>query len=177
MADEGTVYVADIYSGPGLQGIPRGTVKSLRVFTYHFAYQKQAGIQHRVGADGPWEVKQVLGTVPVEADGSAYFRVPAKTPISLQPLDEEGKALQLMRSWMTVMPGETRSCVGCHEDNAGVPTQDFRQSLAGLKPPRRSPLVRADRAGSHSPRGSTSSRQVLRWVPRWFAHRGRPRPT
>ncbi len=134
--DEGTVYVADIYAGPGLQGIPRGTVKSLRVFTYHFAYQKQAGIQHRVGADGPWEVKQVLGTVPVEADGSACFRVPAKTPISLQPLDKEGKALQLMRSWLTVMPGETRSCIGCHEDNAGVPTHEFRQSLAGLKPPK-----------------------------------------
>ena len=133
---EGTVYVADIYSGPGLQGIPRGTVKSLRVFTYHFAFQKQAGIQHRVGADGPWEVKQVLGTAPVEADGSAYFRVPAKTPISLQPLDEEGKAIQLMRSWLTVMPGEIRSCVGCHEDNAGVPTQDFGQSIAGLNPPR-----------------------------------------
>jgi hypothetical protein len=134
---QGTVYLADIYSGPGLQGVPRGTVKKLRLFTYHFAYQKQAGIQHRVGADGPWEVKQVLGTVPVEKDGSAYFRVPAKTPISLQPLDEQGKALQLMRSWMTVMPGEMRSCVGCHEDNRDVPTQMFRQSLAGLKTPER----------------------------------------
>ena len=133
--DEGTVFLADIYAGPGLQEIPRGTVNKLRVFTYHFAYQKQAGIQHRVGADGPWEVKQVLGTVPVEPDGSAFFRVPAKTPISLQPLDEEGKALQLMRSWVTVMPGEVRSCVGCHEDNADGPPAAIQETMAGLRAP------------------------------------------
>lgn len=135
--DEGTVFLADIYSGPGLEGIPRGAVKKLRVFTYHFAYQKQAGINHRVGADGPWEVKQVLGTVPVQPDGSAFFRVPAKTPMSFQPLDEHGKALQLMRSWVTVMPGEVRSCVGCHEDNADGPPAAIQETIAGLQTPER----------------------------------------
>ena len=84
--------MADVYAGPGLAGIPRGAVKKLRVFTYHFGYQRMAGIDHRVGADGPWEVKRVLGTVPVEADGSALFRIPAKTPISVQPLDDQGCA-------------------------------------------------------------------------------------
>ncbi len=132
---DGTVFLADIYNGPGLRGIPRGTVKNLRLFTYHFAYQKQAGIQHRVGTDGPWEVKQVLGTVPVEPDGSAFFRVPAKTPISLQPLDDDGKALQLMRSWLTVMPGETRSCVGCHENGTDVPPAAISETIAGSKLP------------------------------------------
>lgn len=132
--DEGTVFLADIYSGPGLKDVPRGTVKKLRVFTYHFAYQKMAGINHRVGADGPWEVKRVLGTVPVEADGSAFFRVPAKTPMSFQPLDEDGKAIQLMRSWVTVMPGEARSCVGCHEDNRDVPPAAIQKTIAGLRP-------------------------------------------
>ncbi len=133
--NEGTVFLADIYHGPGLEGIPRGTVKRLRVFTYHFAFQELAGIQHRVGTDGPWEVKQVLGTVPVEADGSACFRVPAKTPLSLQPLDAEGKAVQLMRSWLTVMPGETRSCTGCHEDNRGVPLAAIGPTIASGKEP------------------------------------------
>ena len=33
-----------------------------------------------IGVDGPWDVKRILGTVPVEADGSAMFRVPANTP-------------------------------------------------------------------------------------------------
>ena len=65
--------------------------------------------------DGPWDVRRVLGTVPVAEDGSAYFVVPANTPIALQPLDAEGKAVQLMRSWFTAMPGESVACVGCHE--------------------------------------------------------------
>lgn len=116
------VYLENIYKGPGLKGVPHGTVKKLRLFTYHFAYHKIAGINHRVGTDGPWEPKRVLGTVPVEKDGSAMFRVPANTPISIQPLDAEGKALQLMRSWMTAMPGEVVSCIGCHQkQNAGPP--------------------------------------------------------
>ena len=119
--DDAVVYMSDVYAGPGLEGIPRGSVQSLRVFTYHFGYQKIAGINHRVGSDGPWEVKRVLGTVPVREDGSAFFRVPAKTPISVQPLDENGQALALMRSWMTAMPGETLSCVGCHEDHNSSP--------------------------------------------------------
>jgi formylglycine-generating enzyme required for sulfatase activity len=112
---DATVYIENIYKGSGLKGLPKGLVKSLRLFTYHFAYRTVAGINHRVGADGPWEPKRVLGTVPVEKDGSAMFRVPANTPISIQPLDKEGKALQLMRSWMTAMPGEFVSCIGCHE--------------------------------------------------------------
>lgn len=87
------VYLEDIYEGPGLKGVPRGSVKKLRLFTYHFSYHKIAGINHRVGADGPWEPRRVLGTVPVETDGSAMFRVPANTPISIQPLDSEGKAM------------------------------------------------------------------------------------
>ena len=128
------VYLQDVYSGPGLKGVPRGTVKNLRLFTYHFGYQKLAGIDHRVGADGPWEVKRVLGTVPVEADGSAFFRVPAKTPISLQPLDAEGKAVALMRSWMTAQPGENVSCIGCHEQGNIVPPTT-RHALALKRAP------------------------------------------
>jgi formylglycine-generating enzyme required for sulfatase activity len=126
------VYLENIYEGPGLKGVPHGAVKQLRLFTYHFAYHRIAGISHRVGADGPWEPKRILGTVPVETDGSAMFRVPANTPISIQPLDADGKALQLMRSWMTAMPGEIVSCIGCHEkQNAAPPSQ---ASIAALRP-------------------------------------------
>ena len=122
------VFLQDIHRGPGLAGIPRGEVKKLRLFTYHFAYHGMGGQVNRVGLDGPWDVKRVLGTVPVEADGSAFFRVPANTPIAVQPLDKEGKALQLMRSWFTAMPGESVSCVGCHEKQNTPPTD--RRSLA-----------------------------------------------
>ncbi len=132
------VYLEDIYAGPGLKGVPRGVVKQLRLFTYHFAYQRLAGISHRVGTDGPWEPKRILGTVPIEEDGSAFFRVPANTPISIQPLDADGKAIQLMRSWTTAMPGEIVSCVGCHEKQNSAPlakrTIASRKEPTGIKP-------------------------------------------
>ncbi|MGQ9730438.1 MAG: SUMF1/EgtB/PvdO family nonheme iron enzyme [Candidatus Zipacnadales bacterium] len=123
------VYMADVYEGPGLAGVPRGTVKKLRLFTYHFAYHGMGGQVNRVGLDGPWDIKRIIGTVPVEEDGSAFFRVPANTPLSVQPLDEQGQALQLMRSWMTAMPGEILSCVGCHEpQRVSVPVRGTQAS-------------------------------------------------
>ncbi len=122
---EGTVYLADVYAGKGLAGIPRGAVKSLRLFTYTYAYRNTGGLLGVIGMDGPWDIKRVLGTVPVAADGSALFRVPANTPISVQPLDDKGRALQLMRSWFTAMPGENISCVGCHESQNTSPPAKF----------------------------------------------------
>ncbi len=118
-AKTASVHIADIYFGPGLAGVPRGTVKSLRVFAYHFCYHRTGG-HVSMGLDkveAGWDVKRVLGTVPVEADGSVCFEIPCNTPVSFQPLDADGAALQLMRSWTVGMPGERVSCTGCHEDN------------------------------------------------------------
>ena len=83
---DGLVYLQDVYAGPGLAGVPRGTVKSLRLIAYHFGYLNMAG-PDKVGRGGPWEVMRIIGTVPVEADGSAFFRVPANTPLAFQALD------------------------------------------------------------------------------------------
>ena len=123
-----SVHVADIYNGPGLAGIPRGTVKKLRLFSYHYNYHNVGGhsstgwIGYRKSpynerVESGWDIKRILGTVDIEADGSCCFEMPANTPISLQPLDEKGQAVQLMRSWVVGMPGERVSCTGCHEDN------------------------------------------------------------
>jgi formylglycine-generating enzyme required for sulfatase activity len=131
--EDALVYLENIYKGPGLKDVPVGTVKQLRLFTYQFSYRGVAGINHRVGTDGPWEPKRVLGTVPVAADGSALFRIPANTPLSIQPLDEQGRALQLMRSWTTAMPGEIVSCVGCHEQQSSGPR--LVRTKASLKAP------------------------------------------
>jgi formylglycine-generating enzyme required for sulfatase activity len=117
---EAVVYVSDIYAGKGLDGVPHGTVKRLRLFEQHYAYPGMGG-HIDIGIDGPWDVHRILGTVPVEADGSASFKVPANTPIAVQPLDEKGRSLQIMRSWFTAMPGERVSCVGCHESQNAAP--------------------------------------------------------
>ena len=114
-----SVHIADIYNGPGLAGVPRGTAKKLRVFSYHFNYHKTGG-HSMTGLDrveSGWDIKRILGTVDIEKDGSVCFEMPANTPVSFQPLDGKGRALQLMRSWTVGMPGERVSCTGCHEDN------------------------------------------------------------
>lgn len=130
---QATIYLQDVYFGDGLKGIPRGTVKKLRVGSYHFSPYTQGGLLGTIGMDGPWDIKRILGTVDVEEDGSVMFSVPANVPIFIQPLDDEGKALQLMRSWFTAMPGETLSCLGCHEDRRSVPKPQIR--IASKKQP------------------------------------------
>jgi hypothetical protein len=170
-----TLQIADIYAGPGLAGLPRGTIKSLRLFTYHFAYTGMGGQIDRVGLDGPWDIKRVLGTVPVEPDGSAHFEVPANTPLSIQPLDSQGRAVQLMRSWTTAMPGEVQSCVGCHESqnnalppaaglaaaNAPSPITPFFGPTRGFSFEREvQPVLDRHCSGCHDGRAAGSARSL-----------------
>ncbi|HOD80879.1 MAG TPA: hypothetical protein PKG77_05625 [Phycisphaerae bacterium] len=130
--DAGVFYVQDVYHGPGLAGVERGTVKSLRVIALDF---RAAGVGSNgnrgpaggalvstpVSIQGTWDVKTVLGTAPVHPDGSAMFHVPAHTPVYFQLLDANNHAVQTMRSWAQLQPGETFSCAGCHEDKNSAP--------------------------------------------------------
>jgi hypothetical protein len=80
--------------------------------------------------------KQVLGTVPVEQDGSAHFTVPSGVPLAFQALDARGRAVQTMRSEVYLQPGETASCIGCHEPRSAAPPA-AALPLAALRPPSR----------------------------------------
>ena len=116
-----TVLLTDVYRGAGLPGVARGSVKKLRVVEYYFSPRHMGGLLGTLGVDGPWDIRRVLGTVPVEEDGSALFSIPAQTPVMVQPLDGKGQAMQVMRSWFVGMPGERLSCVGCHEKQNETP--------------------------------------------------------
>ncbi|MEA1949900.1 MAG: hypothetical protein U9N87_00830 [Planctomycetota bacterium] len=132
----GTYMVQDIYAGPGLAGIPRGTVKRLRVVAIeyrpanigHIRCSGPGGTSNQHGpvavGNGTYDVKKVLGTVDVCEDGSALFEVPARTPVFFQALDARGHVVQSMRSWSTLQPGEYFGCVGCHENKAATPKPD-----------------------------------------------------
>lgn len=69
----------------------------------------------RIGAAGESLGRGVVGTVPVESDGSAYFEAPVGVPLYFQALDERGRAVQSMRSDTYLHPGESLTCQGCHE--------------------------------------------------------------
>ena len=131
--DDSVVFLQDVYVGPGLQGVPRGTIKNLRILAYNFGYIGLAG-PDKIGISGPWEAMRILGTVPVYEDGSAHFRIPSNTPVAFQALDSEDKAVQLMRSWMSARPGESISCVGCHENHETAPP--MTRPMAATRPPR-----------------------------------------
>ena len=128
-AETATVVMSNVYVGDGLKDVPKGTVKKLRLFSYNFAMRRMGGQADRVGMDGPWDVRVIVGTVPVEEDGSANFTVPARIPIAVQPLDEDGKSLQYMRSWFTAQPGEVLSCVGCHEHPSTAPQPQYAKAV------------------------------------------------
>ncbi len=69
----------------------------------------------------PFVQKRILGVAPVEPDGSFHLEVPANTPMHIQTLDENQVALQSLTSWIWVMPGERRGCIGCHQDRELCP--------------------------------------------------------
>ncbi|MBN2475953.1 MAG: hypothetical protein JXB62_15180 [Pirellulales bacterium] len=162
----GTFSVQDVYEGPGLQGIARGTVKRLRVVALKFraagigrtSQQGEGGYSDvstpiAVG-NASWDVKVVLGTATVREDGSALFRVPARTPVYFQALDEKNRVVQTMRSWATLMPGEHQSCTGCHEHKNDTPRAQGGLALAARAGPE--PLT----AFHGPPRGFSFAKEI-----------------
>ena len=136
---DATVALMDVYDGPGLKGVKRGEVKALRVIEM---INRPMGNRQWAGMDGTppmglnstWDAKRVVGIVPVDAGGSAVFKVPALTAIYFQPLDAGGKAIQWERSWVTLQPGERRACTGCHEAGNTAPATRRAAQVLSRKP-------------------------------------------
>jgi len=63
-----------------------------------------------------FEQRSIIGYAPVEKDGSFHIEVPADTVMCLQTLDKNDMAIETQLTWVWVRPGETRTCIGCHED-------------------------------------------------------------
>jgi hypothetical protein len=123
----GVMYVSDVYRGTHLAGVERGQVRFLRVVESPEKRYWTAPAWGGQGVHRPamnwhsFENKRILGTVPVAADGSACFEVPAETFVYFQVLDENGMMVQSMRSGTMVQPGEVTGCVGCHEARQRAP--------------------------------------------------------
>jgi hypothetical protein len=130
--DEGRMLVTDIYQG--LAGVQRGTIRRLRIVGLPPKTQPIMNLP-QLGVTEVDAGKFVLGTVPVEEDGSAYFRVPANVPLFLQALDRDGMAVQTMRSATYVPANRTYSCIGCHEPRNSAPGNT--PPLAALRHPSR----------------------------------------
>jgi len=114
----GTMLIQDVYEG--MTGIERGRVKYVRVMGVLPWPWNENGM-FRIGLAGNVHRKKVYGVAKVHEDGSAFFTVPAGENILFQALDENFMLVQHMPTFINVMPGENRSCIGCHEHRNKAP--------------------------------------------------------
>jgi hypothetical protein len=139
-----TLFMLDVYQG--LTGIERGRVKYLRVMEdvpkpwepswVSRGQGDSLGLQNpAISLRGHFAIRRILGVVPVHEDGSAHFMVPPDVNLYFQVLDENYMELQRMRTFVNLMPGENRSCIGCHESRKSAPS--LRRPLAMALPPKR----------------------------------------
>ena len=139
-----TVAVMDVYDSDFQW--PKGTrIDALRVMQI-LPKTTAPPNQPRIGVANQTNARAVLGTVPVEEDGSAYFEVPPGREIYFQTLDERGLAVQSMRSGTYVHPGENLTCIGCHEQKRRPPILSNNTPLALRRAPSK---IRPDVDGSN----------------------------
>ncbi len=124
MGQTGTLFIQNVYSG--MTGIERGRVKYVRVMGALEWPWDQRGMSWSLGTDP--HRKRIYGLAKVHEDGSAFFTAPADQNLLFQALDKDYMALQQMSTFINLMPGENRSCIGCHEPRRKAP------SLAGARP-------------------------------------------
>ncbi|MBK5293034.1 MAG: hypothetical protein JJE04_15355 [Acidobacteriia bacterium] len=127
----GRLILSDVYRGRNMAGVNPGDIKKLLVLEtlpmpVHFT-----GGMEPISFGGTFTLERVVGTVPVEPDGSAYFELPALRSFFLVALDRNDLSVKRMQSFLTVQPGETTSCTGCHEDRVQAPPS--RDLLMALK--------------------------------------------
>ena len=137
----GTLILNNVYVGRKMQGVRKGEIKKLIVLEtlpkpLNFGQGMHDFIP--ISHGGTFTLARILGTVPVEADGSAHFKLPANRPLFFIALNEKNESIKRMHSFLSVMPGEVLSCVGCHEDRVKTPASaSSGMSMAMRRPPSR----------------------------------------
>ena len=136
---DGVLYSSNVYQG--VDGLPEGKARFLRVIqmdakTYSMGFKSWRHSGPAISVIQEDGVKRILGTVPIQPDGSVSFRVPSGRALHFQLLDENQRCLQVMRSFTGVMPGESRGCLGCHGLQNNAPeTPSGKPSAMALRPP------------------------------------------
>jgi hypothetical protein len=131
----GTLILTDATVGRNMVGVKKGQIKKLLILESLPKPINYTGSMEPTSYGGTFTLERVLGTVPVEEDGSANFDVPANRALILIALDKQGRAVKRMQSFLSVMPGEVTSCVGCHEDRRTVPDPVKARRLTAMKRP------------------------------------------
>lgn len=134
----GRMILVDAYAGRNMAGIARGDIAKLLVLESLPKPINYTGGMDPLTYGGSFTLERILGTVPVEKDGSAYLELPANRALFFVALDANGDSVKRMQSFCSVMPGETLSCAGCHEARTlSGPARDQRSLDALAREPSR----------------------------------------
>jgi hypothetical protein len=117
----GILALEDVHMGRNMEGVERGEITDLLVLEALPKPVNFSGGWEPISFGGTFTLERVLGTVPVEPDGSAHFEAPALRSIFFVALDKNGRSVKRMQSFVTIQPGESFSCVGCHEPRTQTP--------------------------------------------------------
>lgn len=128
------VVLADIYHGRKMDSLPRGSIKKLLVLKQVPKPVNFSGGMEPLTIGGSFTLAQILGEVPVEEDGSAHIELPALQSVFFVALDENDEAVKRMHSFLILQPGETLSCIGCHEQRTEAPLATSEIPVALTKP-------------------------------------------
>jgi len=131
----GRLILTDVYSGRRMEGVKRGDIAKLLVMETLPKPVNYSGKMPPISFGGTFTLVRILGTVPVEPDGSAYMELPALRSLFFVALDRNNNSVKRMHSFLTVMPGETTSCLGCHEQRTRAPANLGGGSVAALRRP------------------------------------------
>ena len=140
----GRLVLSDIYEGRNMKGIRRGEIKKLLVLEQLPRPANFSNGQEPLTVGGTFMIERILGTVPVEEDGSAFMEVPALRSLFFVALDENDLSVKRMQSFVTVQAGETTACVGCHEERVRAPHSRSSITLAALQREPSRPTAFAD---------------------------------
>jgi hypothetical protein len=135
----GQLIVQDIYRGRAMDGVPRGAIKKLLILENLPKPVNFTGSMDPISYGGSYTLNRVLGTVPVASDGSVNMSVPPLRSLQFVALDGKDQAVKRMLSFLTVMPGEVTTCIGCHEGRieappVGPPLQALQRTPSPIQP-------------------------------------------
>jgi len=117
---KGTVTLENVYIGRNMKGVEKGDIKNLLILEALPKPVNFSGTMEPTSMGGTFTLSRVLGTVPVEPDGSAHFEIPAMRSIFFVALDKNDLSVKRMQSFTCVQPGERLSCIGCHENRTST---------------------------------------------------------
>jgi len=116
----GEFFLSDVHTGRNMEGVKPGEIRKLLVLEPLPKPVNFSGGMEPLTIGGSFSLARIVGTVPVEPDGSARFEAPALRPLFFVALDENDLSVKRMQSWCIVQPGEKSGCVGCHEHRTGT---------------------------------------------------------